>query len=87
MTLYVYAGLCSLLAATNQYSVFIGQKMHLTGCYFGNEKGNATCAASKTSNVPTQDALLFISYILYPTQARLVALKFFRELINLKFGS
>ena len=28
----------------------------------GNEKRNATCAASKTSKIPTQDALLFISY-------------------------
>ena len=40
----------------------IGYKMQLTGCHNGNEKRNATCAASKTSNVPTQDALLFISY-------------------------
>ena len=37
-------------------------EMQLTGCHNGNEKRNATCAASKTSKAPTQDALLFISY-------------------------
>ena len=62
MTLNVYADLCRLLAATIQNSVVIGYKMQLTGCHNGNEKRNATCAASKTSKVPTQDALLFISY-------------------------
>ena len=60
VTLYVYADLYSLPAATSQYSVLIGQKMQLTGCHNGNEKRNATCAASKTSKVPTQDALLFL---------------------------
>ena len=62
VTLYVYADLCSLLTATIQNSVVIGWKMQLTGCHNGNEKRNATCAASKTSKVPTRDALLFISY-------------------------
>ena len=60
--LCVYADLCCLLAATNQYSVFIGQKMQLTGCHNGNEKRNATCAASNTSKVLTQDALVLIFY-------------------------
>ena len=36
--------------------------MQLTGCHNGNEKRNATCAASETSEASTQDALLFISY-------------------------
>ena len=54
--------LCSLLSATNQFSIPIGQKMQLTGWENANNVRNATCAASKTSKVPTQDALLFISY-------------------------
>ena len=36
--------------------------MQLTGRENANNVRNATCAASKTSKVPTQDALLFISY-------------------------
>ena len=36
--------------------------MQLTGCHNGNGMRNATCVASKTSKVPTQDTLLFISY-------------------------
>ena len=71
MTLYVYADLGSLLAATIQNSVVIGQKMQLTGCHNGNEKRNATWAASKTSKVPTQDALLFISYSMVMLQCLL----------------
>ena len=43
--------------------------MQLTGCHNGNEKRNATCAASKTSKVPTQDALLLISYSMAGTRA------------------
>ena len=31
MVFYVYANLCSLLAATSQFSIRIGQKMQLTG--------------------------------------------------------
>ena len=54
--------LCSLLAATSQFSIPIGQKMQLTGWENANNVRNATCAASKTSKVPMQDALLFISY-------------------------
>ena len=54
--------LCSLLAATSQFTIPIGQKMQLTGGENANNVRNATCAASKTSKVPTQDALLFISY-------------------------
>ena len=38
-------------------SVVIGYKMQLTCCHNGNEKRNATYAASKTSKIPT----LFIS--------------------------
>ena len=33
---------------------------------------NATCAASKTSKVPTQDALLFISYSMLVTMMQLI---------------
>ena len=55
---YVYADLCSLLAATIRNSVVIGQKMQLTGCHNGNEMRNATCVAAKTSKVPTQVNLL-----------------------------
>ena len=62
MLFYVYADVCSLLAATSQFSILIAQSKQLTGCHNGNEMRNATCAASKTSKVPTQDALLFISY-------------------------
>ena len=54
--------LCSLLAATSQFSIPIGQKMQLTGWENANNVRNATCAASKISKVPTQDALLFIFY-------------------------
>ena len=34
---------------------------------YANNVRNATCAASKTSKVPTQDALLFISYSMRQT--------------------
>ena len=44
MVCYVYADLCSLLAATSQFSLLIGQNMQLTGCHNGNEMRNATCA-------------------------------------------
>ena len=37
---YVYADLCSLLAATSQFSILIGQKMQLTGCH-NDEMRNA----------------------------------------------
>ena len=49
--------------------------MQLTGCHNGNEKRNATCAASKTSEVPTQDALLFISYSMPKVQQSLLFFK------------
>ena len=35
--------LCSLLAATSQFSVFIGQKMQLTGWHNDNDMCNAIC--------------------------------------------
>ena len=47
MVYYVYADLCSLLAATSQCSVFIGRKMRLTGCHYGN---GATCDMSGHTN-------------------------------------
>ena len=59
VALYVNADLCSLLAATIQNSVVIGQKMQLTGCHDGNEMRNdATCGETKTSKVLTQVNLL-----------------------------
>ena len=50
MTLYVYADLCSLLAATSQFSLLIGPNMQLTGCHNGNEMRNATCVETQISN-------------------------------------
>ena len=44
-----YADLCSLLAATSQYSILIGQNMQLTGCHNGNEMRNAACADTEIS--------------------------------------
>ena len=41
MVFYVYADLCSLLAATGQFSILIGQNMQLTGCHNGNEMRHA----------------------------------------------
>ena len=49
VVLYVYADLCSLLAATSQFSILIGQNMQLTGCHNGNEMRNATCADTQIS--------------------------------------
>ena len=49
MVLYVYADLCSLLAATSQFSILIGQKMQLTGCRNDNEMRNAICVDTKIS--------------------------------------
>ena len=46
---YVYADLCSLLAATSQFSILIGQNMQLTGCHNGNEMRNATSADAQIS--------------------------------------
>ena len=46
---YVYADLCSLLAATSQFSILIGQKMQLTGCHNDNEMGSAVCVDTKIS--------------------------------------
>ena len=46
---YVYADLCSLLAATSQFSILTGQKMQLTGCHNGNEMRNATCVDTQIS--------------------------------------
>ena len=46
---YVYADLCSLLAATIQFSILIGQKMQLTGCHNGNEMRNAICVDTNIS--------------------------------------
>ena len=43
-------GLCSLLATTNQFSIFIGRKMQLTGWENANNTRNATCADTQTSN-------------------------------------
>ena len=41
--------LCSFLAATSQFSVFIGQKMQLTGWENTNNMRNAKCADTQTS--------------------------------------
>ena len=49
MVFYVYADFCSLLAATSQFSILIGQKMQLTGCHNDNEMRNATCVDAKIS--------------------------------------
>ena len=49
MVFYVYADLCSLLAATSQLCILIGQNMQLTGCCNGNEMRNATCADTQIS--------------------------------------
>ena len=49
MVFYVYADLCSLLAATSQFSILIGQKMQLTGCHNDNEMRNAICVDTKIS--------------------------------------
>ena len=49
MVFYVYADLCSLLAATSQFSILIGQNMQLTSCHNGNEMRNATCADTQIS--------------------------------------
>ena len=42
VVLYIYADLCSLLAATSQFSILIGQNMQLTGCHNRYEMRNAT---------------------------------------------
>ena len=55
---YVHEDLCSLLAATSQYSVFIDQEMQLTGCHNSNEMRNAKCAETQSSKVPTRVNLL-----------------------------
>ena len=49
MVFYVYADLCSLLAATSQFSILIGQNMQLTGYHNGNEMCDATCADTQIS--------------------------------------
>ena len=41
--------LCSLLAATSQFSICIGQKMQLTVWHNGNEMHNAICMDTQTS--------------------------------------
>ena len=46
---YVYADLCSLLAATSQFNILIGQNMQLAGCHNGNEMRNATCVDTQIS--------------------------------------
>ena len=46
---YVHADLCSLLTATSQFNILIGQNMQLTGCHNGNEMRNATCADTQIS--------------------------------------
>ena len=45
----IYADLCSLLAATSQFSILIGQNMQLTGCHNGNETRNVTCVDTQIS--------------------------------------
>ena len=49
MVFYVYADLCSLVAATSQFSILIGQRMQLTGCHNGNEIRNVTCVDTQIS--------------------------------------
>ena len=66
MAFNVYADLCSLLAATIQNSVVIGQKIKLIGCHSGNdgnEMRNATCLATKTSKFPTEVNLLLFAIL------------------------
>ena len=41
--------LCSLLAATSQVSILIGQKMQLTGWHNDNEMHNTMCMDTQTS--------------------------------------
>ena len=54
----IYADLCTLLAATSQFSFVIGQDMQLTGCHNGNEMRDATCADTKFQlNGPTVHSL------------------------------
>ena len=45
----VQADLCSLLAATSQFSILIGHNMQLTCCHNGIEMRNATCADTQIS--------------------------------------
>ena len=62
MVSYVYADLCSLLAATSQFSILIDQNMQFTGCHNGNKMRNATCADTNFNWV----ALLHVhSYTVY----------------------
>ena len=49
MVYYVYADLCSLLAATSQFSIPISRNMQLTGCHNVNKMRNATCADTQIS--------------------------------------
>ena len=46
---YIYADLCSVLTATSQFSILIGQNMQLTGCHNGNEMRNVTYAETEIS--------------------------------------
>ena len=53
VALDVYADLCSLLAASSQFSIFICEKMQMIGCHRGNMLRNATCVEThdfKASN-------------------------------------
>ena len=59
MLFYVYADLCSLLAATSQFSILIGQNKQLTGCHNGNEMRNATCADGADKDDLTELILLY----------------------------
>ena len=65
--------LSSLLAATSQFSIPIGQKMQLTGWENANNVRNGDMRGLKTSKVQKQDALLFISYSM-TLRSRLYAL-------------
>ena len=54
--------LCSLLAATSQFSVFIGQKMQLTGWENANNMRKAICADTQTSNEWPYCSFLYCAY-------------------------
>ena len=55
--------LCSLLAANYQFSIFIGQKMQLTGLDNANNMCNATYADTRTSNEWPYRLIQIHSYI------------------------
>ena len=55
--------LCSLLAATSQFSVLISQIMQLTDWLNANNMRNVTCADTQTSNKWRYCSFLYCDYI------------------------